>query len=60
MPTVPIKPVLFENKITLEKFVCDNINLKRHFDGITWLSVHRVGEERKFLMREDALQVIEE
>ena len=58
MPTT--KPVLLENKITLERVVCDNINLKRHFDGVTWLSVRKPNEERRFLMREDALRPVEE
>ena len=60
MPTKNPKPVVFENKITLERLICDNINLKRYFDGITWLSVHRPGEERRFLMREDALRPVAE
>ncbi len=59
MPT-STKPVVFENKITLERLLCDNINLKRYFDGVEWLSVRRPGEERKFLMRQDALRIVEE
>ena len=49
-------PVTFRNKITLEILICDNINIKRHFEGATWLSVHRPNETRNFLMREDALE----
>jgi hypothetical protein len=49
------KIAVFQNKITLERLVCDNIYSKRHFDGITWLSVHKENEDRKFLIREDAL-----
>jgi hypothetical protein len=49
-------PVTFRNKITLEILICDNINFKRHFDGVTWLSVHKPGETRTFLIREDALE----
>ena len=51
-------PVTFRNKITLEVLICDNINIKRYFDGVTWLSVHRPNETRQFLMREDALERI--
>jgi len=53
--TAAEKMAVFQNKITLERLVCDNIYSKRHFDGITWLSVHKENEERKFLIREDAL-----
>jgi hypothetical protein len=49
------KRAVFENKITLERLVCDNINFKREFDGTTWLSVHKENEQRNFLIREDAL-----
>jgi hypothetical protein len=53
--TTEQKQAVFENKITLERLVCDNINFKREFEGTTWLSVHKENEERKFLIREDAL-----
>jgi hypothetical protein len=50
---------VFQNKITLERLICDNIYAKRQFEGITWLSVHKENEERRFLIREDALTRIE-
>ena len=53
------KAAVFQNKITLERLVCDNIYSKREFDGATWLSVRKENEERKFLIREDALTRIE-
>ena len=53
--TAEQKRAIFENKITLERLVCDNIYFKREFDGATWLSVHRENEQRTFLIREDAL-----
>jgi len=49
------KQAIFENKITLERLVCDNIYSRREFDGATWLSVRKENEQRKFLIREDAL-----
>lgn len=51
-------PVTFRNKITLEILICDNINVRRYFEGATWLSVHRPNETRQFLMREDALEKV--
>ena len=53
------KMAVFQNNITLERLICDNIYSKRHFEGITWLSVHKENEDRKFLIREDALTRIE-
>jgi hypothetical protein len=52
------KPVVFENKITRERLVCDNIKLVRVFDGAEFLSVHRPNENRNFLIRRDALTEI--
>lgn len=57
---MPIIPAMFENKITRERLVCDNINLVRWFDGVAYLSVRKPSEERRFLIRRDALQRIEE
>jgi hypothetical protein len=53
------KPVVFENKITRERLICDNIRLVRVFDGVEFLSVHRPNESRNFLMRRDALEKID-
>jgi len=50
-----MKPITFENIITHERFVCDNVNFVRHFDGVAYLSVHRVGSTRNVLMRKDVL-----
>jgi hypothetical protein len=50
--------VTFENKITKEIFICDDIRYTRHFDGIEYISVHRPNETRQLLMRRDALQKI--
>jgi hypothetical protein len=53
------KMAVFQNKITLERLICDNIYAKREFEGATWLSVRREHEQRKFLIREDALTRIQ-
>jgi hypothetical protein len=54
------KTKIFENKITLERYICDNIRMVRRLDGVEYLSVRRVGEERKVLMRKDSLQEVVE
>jgi hypothetical protein len=53
------KPVVFENKITRERLICDNIQLVRVFDGAEFLSVHRPNESRNFLIRKDALEKVD-
>jgi hypothetical protein len=53
------KPVVFENKITRERLICDNLRLERVVDGAEFLSVHRVNESRNFLIRKDALEKID-
>jgi hypothetical protein len=53
------KMAVYQNKITLERLICDNIYHKRVFDNATWLSVRKENEDRRFLIREDALTQIE-
>jgi len=50
--------ITFENKITREILICDDIRFTRVFEGVEYISVHRVNETRQLLMRRDALQKI--
>jgi hypothetical protein len=50
--------VIFENKITRERYVCDDVRFVRWFDGEEFVSVRRVNEARKFLIRRSALTEI--
>lgn len=52
--------VIFENKITKERYVCDDLRFVRWFDGEEFVSVRKVNEERKFLIRRSALTEIKE
>ena len=52
--------ITFENKITKERYVCDDLRFVRWFDGEEFVSVHRVNEERKFLIRRSALTQVKE
>ena len=54
------KTKTFENKITLERYICDNIRMVRRLDGVEYLSVRKENEERKFLIRKDSLQEVVE
>ena len=51
---------IFENKITRERYVCDDLRFVRWFDGEEFVSVRKVNEERKFLIRRSALTEIKE
>jgi hypothetical protein len=52
--------VIFENKITRERYVCDDLRFVRWFDGEKFVSVRRINEERKFLIRRSALIPVQE
>ena len=46
---------IFENKITKERYVCDDLRFVRWFDGEEFVSVRKVNETRTFLIRRSAL-----
>ena len=52
--------VIFENKITKERYVCDDRRFVRWFDGEEFVSVRRVNETRTFLIRRSALTEVRE
>jgi hypothetical protein len=52
--------VIFENKITKERYVCDDLRFVRWFDGEEFVSVRRVNETRTFLIRRSALTPVQE
>jgi hypothetical protein len=52
--------VIFENKITKERYVCDDRRFVRWFDGEEFVSVRKVDETRKFLIRRSALTEVRE
>jgi hypothetical protein len=52
--------VIFENKITKERYVCDDLRFVRWFDGEEFVSVRRVNETRTFLIRRSALDEVRE
>jgi hypothetical protein len=54
------KTKIFENKITRERYICDNIRMVRKLEGIEYLSVRKVNEERRFLIRKDSLEEVVE
>ena len=51
---------IFENKITKERYVCDDLRFVRWFDGEEFVSVRKVDEARKFLIRRNALTPVKD
>jgi hypothetical protein len=52
--------VIFENKITRERYICDDLRFVRWFDGEEFVSVRRVNETRTFLIRRSALTPVKD
>ena len=52
--------VIFENKITKERYVCEDLRFVRWFDGEEFVSVRRVDEVRTFLIRRSALTPVKD
>ena len=52
--------VIFENKITRERYICDDLRFVRWFDGEEFVSVRKLDETRKFLIRRSALIQVRE
>ena len=51
-----MKSVIFKNRMNNDRVVCDNVRLVETIDGVEYLLVHRIDNDRKFLMRKDALE----
>ena len=52
--------VIYENKITKERYICEDLRFVRWFDGEEFVSVRKLDEERKFLIRRSALTEVRE
>ncbi len=53
-----MKTITFKNRFNGEKVVCKDIKAVQVIDGIEYLLVSRTIQDRKFLMRKDALEKI--
>ena len=52
--------VIYENKITRERYICEDLRFVRWFDGEEFVSVRKLDETRKFLIRRSALTEVRE
>jgi hypothetical protein len=53
-----MKPITFENRVSHERVICDDVRQVQTIDGVEFLQVRRQNEQRHFLMRKDSLQKI--
>ena len=53
-----MKSVSFKVLRSGETVVCNDVRDIRTIDGVDYLQVHRIGQDRTFLMRKDALAKI--
>jgi len=50
-----MKPIIFENPRTRERVICDDVRNVAVIEGEEYLTVHRVNEQRTFLIRRTAV-----
>ncbi len=53
-----MKAITFKNRFNGEQVVCNNVKEVQVIDGIEYLLVSKTVQDRKFLMRKDALEKV--
>ena len=53
-----MKSIVMKNKLNGEQVICPNLKEVNVIEGVEYLLVNRLGSERKFLMRKDALEKV--
>ena len=53
-----MKTITFKNRFNGERVVCNNTKAVQVIDGIEYLLVSKTVQDRKFLMRKDALEKV--
>jgi len=54
-----MRPITLKNRLNNDRFICDDIKITEIIDGVEYLLVKRLGENRKFLMRKEALEKVD-
>ncbi len=57
---IDMKTVTFKNKFNGERVVCKDVKEVQVIDGIEYLLVSKTIQDRKFLMRKDALEKVKD
>ena len=55
-----MKAVTFQNQMSRERVICEDLRDERTIDGVQFLLVHRYGNDRSFLVRKDSLKKVDE
>lgn len=55
-----MKPIILKNKFNGERVVCKDFKEIQLIDGIEYVLVSKTIQDRKFLMRKDALEKIKQ
>ena len=55
-----MKPITFKNRFNGERVVCKDVKDIYVIDGIEYLLVSKTIQDRKFLMRKDALEKVKD
>lgn len=55
-----MKTITFKNRFNGERVVCKDVKAVQVIDGIEYLLVSRTIQDRKFLMRKDALEKVKQ
>jgi hypothetical protein len=55
-----MKTITFKNKFNGEQVVCNDVKAVQVIDGIEYLLVSKKIQDRKFLMRKDALEKVKQ
>ncbi len=55
-----MKPVTFKNRMNSDKVVCDDTRKVETIDGVEYIYVHKINEQRSYLMRKEALERVKE
>jgi len=55
-----MKIITFKNKFNGERVICDDTKAVQIIDGIEYILVSRRIQDRKFLMRKDALEKVKD
>lgn len=53
-----MKAITFKNRFNGEKVVCKDVKEVQVIDGVEYLLVSKTVQDRKFLMRKDALEKV--
>ena len=55
-----MKPVTFKNRMNNDKFICDDTRKVEVIDGVEYIYVHKINEQRSYLMRKEALERVQD